>query len=297
MTLNILAIVAHPADAFDMIGGTLATHVEQGDRVVIAITNNTDTLNDARLADEIRAGRVKADQATLDAGARKITQTVIEACEILGVTDVRLLDYPGEWLTVTPELRSEVATLIQQIQPHIVITHHPLEEGGAAEHSACGRLVVEATAVAEGARANGLPPHHVGQTYFFCPGGQTTWMDAVAAPRYGMVMIDVTQHVDRKVRAYAKLSSQYIDLHKAAKIIEAVSGLAAVHARVPYAEGFIPNRPEVYDALPISDHNKQLAEGSWKLGLDRLQLIAPYLDGVQQADRDPDNQSAGEKGS
>ena len=295
MALNILAIVAHPADAFDMIGGTLASHVERGDRVVVAITNNSDTLNDARLADEIRAGRVKPDQATLDADARKITRTVIEACEILGVTDVRLLDYPGEWLTVTPELRSQVATLIQQIQPHIVITHHPLEEGGAAEHGACGRLVVEATAVAEGARANGLPPHHVGQTYFFCPEGQTTWLDAAAAPRYGPVMIDVTRQVERKVRAYARLASQYIDLHKAAKITEAVSGLAAVHARVPYAEAFIPNRPEVYDALPLSDHNKELAEGSWKLGIDRVQLIAPYLDGVQPAGRDPGDQAAGEK--
>ena len=28
MGLNILAVVAHPADAFDMIGGTLASHVE-----------------------------------------------------------------------------------------------------------------------------------------------------------------------------------------------------------------------------------------------------------------------------
>ena len=295
MALNILAVVAHPADAFDMIGGTLANHADRGDRVVVAITDNADTLNDARLADELRAGRVKPDQAALDADARRITQTVIEACGILGVTDVRLLNYPGEWLTVTPELRSDVASLIQQTQPHIVITHHPLEEGGAAEHGACGRLVVEASAVAEGARANDLPPHHVGQTYFFCPSGQTTWLDAVAAPRYGPVMIDVTEQVERKVRAYAKLSSQYIDLHKAAKITEAVSGLAAVHARVPYAEAFIPNRPEVYDALPLSDHNKELAEGSWKLGIDRVQLIAPYLDGVQPAGRDPGDQAAGEK--
>lgn len=287
MTLNVLAVVAHPADAFDMIGGTLASHVERGDRVVVAITNNGDTLNDARLADEIRAGRVKPDRATLEADAQKITQSVVEACEILGVTDLRLLDYEGEWLTVTPELRSEVATLIQQVRPHIVITHHPMEEGGATEHGACGRLVIEAATVAEGARANGLPPHHVGQTYFFCPNGQTTWLDAVAAPRYGIVMIDVTLQVERKVRAYAKLASQYVDLRKSAKITEAVSGLAAVHARVAYAESFIPNRPEVYPTLPISDHNKRLAEGSWKFGMDQVQLLAPYLDGVQQAGGDP----------
>jgi len=230
MALSILAIVAHPADAFDMIGGTLANHVQSGDRVVVAITNSTDTLNDIRLADEIRAGRVKPDQAILEADAHRITQTVIEACAILGVTDVRLIPYSGEWLSVTQELRSEVATLIQMVKPHIVITHHPMEEAGGAEHGVCGRLVLEATAVAEGARANGLPPHHVGQTYFFCPNGQTTWIDAVTAPRYGVILIDVTKHVERKVCAHAKLASQYIDLHKAAKITEGVSGLAAAHA-------------------------------------------------------------------
>lgn len=289
MGLNILAVVAHPADAFDMIGGTLASHVERGDRVVVAIANNGDTLNDARLADEIRAGRVKPDPATLEADAQKITQTVFEACEILGVTDVRLLNYSGEWLTVTPELRSGVATLIQQVKPHIVITHHPMEEGGGAEHGVCGRLVLEAATVAEGARANGLSPHHVGQVYFFCPNGQTTWLDAVTAPRYGIVMIDVTRQVERKVRAYAKLTSQYVDLQRAVKITEAVSGLAGVHARVAYAESFIPNRPEVYLTLPISDHNKSLAEGSWKFGMDKVQLLAPYLDGVQEEGDDQDS--------
>ena len=35
--IQILLVAAHPADSFDMAGGTLAHHVDQGDRVSVAI--------------------------------------------------------------------------------------------------------------------------------------------------------------------------------------------------------------------------------------------------------------------
>src|SRR5688572_11649624 len=154
MNLRVLAVVAHPADAFDMIGGTLAGHVERGDQVTVAIMNNMSTLNDCRLADEIRAGRARGEQGVLRQSAQEIVNTVREACRILGFDDVRLLEYPEEFLTESAALRGEVATLYQQLRPHIVITHHPMEEAGASEHGICGRLAVAAAAIAEGARAN-----------------------------------------------------------------------------------------------------------------------------------------------
>ena len=35
--IQILLVAAHPADSFDMAGGTLAHHVDQGDQVTAAI--------------------------------------------------------------------------------------------------------------------------------------------------------------------------------------------------------------------------------------------------------------------
>lgn len=58
-----------------------------------------------------------------------------------------------------------------------------------------------------------------------CPPGTTTWLDASSVQRYGAILVDVTPQVERKVRAYAKLSSRYIDMDKTAKVIEGVSGL------------------------------------------------------------------------
>ena len=87
--------------------------------------------------------------------------------------------------------------------------------------------------------------------------------------------------METKVKAYARLSAQYTTAHLAAKIVEAVCGKAGIHSRVAYAEAFQPYRPEIYKTLPISHHSREFSEGSWEDGLDRLQLIAPYLDEVE----------------
>lgn len=281
MQLTVLGIVAHPADAFDMMGGTLANHVERGDQVVVIIMQKADLANNFRLADAISDGRTRGDFPTLQESTEAHNQSVRQACEILGVKEVRFFEHQGDLLSRDPALVEELATLLQQVRPHLVITHNPLEDGGASEHAACGRMVVESLYVAEGARANDLPSHHVGQIYFFCPAGVTSWLDAVSTQRYGSILIDVTRHIEKKVRAYARLEAQYMTLHRAAKIMEGISGGAGIHSRVAYVEAFQAYRPEVYECLPISEHNVRLSQGGWQQGLDHLRMIAPYLDGVE----------------
>lgn len=281
--LNILAIVAHSADTFDMIGGTLSNHAERGDEVVVAIMNRSDTTNNFRLADDISKGRIDGGSDSLAAAAELHNQSMLNACKILGLKDVRFLQYSNEMLTVDDSLVDQVATMFQELRPHLVITHNPMEDAGACDHAACGRIVIEAMHLAEGARANGLPAHHLGQVYFFCPSGNTNWLDATHTQRYGSILIDVTRQIEKKVRAYAQLHAQYITMHRAAKIVEGIcGGEPSIHNRVAYTEEYQPFRQEVYDCLPISQHNVDLSEGTWEQGLDNLRLIAPYLKGVEK---------------
>ncbi|MFH1007017.1 MAG: PIG-L family deacetylase [Candidatus Latescibacterota bacterium] len=280
MKLNVLAIVAHPADSFDMIGGTLASHVQDGDNVTLAIMDSTDILNLFSLSDEMKKGKVSEEK--IAEAVQDHVQSARDACHILGLEDVRFLKYKGEWLSHSPELVGKIADLIQEVRPHLIITHNPLEDGGASEHAAVGRMVVEAGYVSEGARNNNLPPHHVGQIYFMCWPGVTTWLDATTAKRYGAIMIDVTEYIEQKVRAYAHLSAHYITMKHAAKLMEGICGGPGIHTRVPYVETFQPYKPEVYKKLPISAHNLWLSESGWKEGLENLKLIAPYLEGVQE---------------
>lgn len=284
MKLNVLAIVAHPADSFDMIGGTLANHASDGDHVTLVIMDSTDTLNLFTLADKMK--KEKIDRTRIQEAVDEHTQAVTDACRILGLEDIRFLKHKGEWLSHSPELVGKIAELIQDIRPHLLITHNPLEDGGASEHATCGRLAVEALYVAEGAREIDLPPHHVGQIYFMCWPGVTTWLDASTAKRYGSIMIDVTPQIEKKVRAYAQLSAHYLTMGRAAKLIEGICGAPGLHTRVAYVEAFQPYRPEVYKKLPISEHNLWLSRRGWKDGLEKLKLIAPYLDGVQESSND-----------
>ncbi|RLA94832.1 MAG: hypothetical protein DRG83_19280 [Deltaproteobacteria bacterium] len=284
MKLNVLAIVAHPADSFDMIGGTLANHVNDGDNVTLVVMDSTDMLNIFSLADEMKKGKVS--QARIEEAVQNHVQSVTDACHILGLEDVRFLKYQGEWLCHSPELVGKMADLIQDVRPHLLITHNPLEDGGASEHAVCGRMAVEAVYVAEGARDTELPPHHVGQVYFMYWPGVTTWLDATTANRYGAIMIDVTERIEQKVRAYAQLSAHYVNMRHAAKLMEGICGGPGHHIRVAYVEGFQPYRPEVYKKLPISEHNLWLSGKGWKDGIKKVKLIAPYLEGVQECSDD-----------
>lgn len=271
--MKLLAIVAHPADAFDMIGGTLANHVGRGDEVTLSILHPNDISNVFSVADRMRSGTPSSED--IEKAVNAHVRSVRNACSILGLEDVRFLEYEGEWIVHNEKLLAAAASLIQEVRPHILVTHNPMEDGGAFDHATVGKLAIEAAYVAEGARRQGRAPHHVGQIYFFCPPGMTTWLDAMTAVRYPAIMIDVANQMEKKVRAYAQLAEQYIDLAKSTKIMEAVCGSPGLHARAPYVETFQPYRPEVYTTLPISEHNRWLTEASWKEGLDRLTPGAP----------------------
>jgi LmbE family N-acetylglucosaminyl deacetylase len=63
----VMAIVAHPTDAFDMVGGTLANHAARGDEVQTSFLHSRVHEDAFRLADRIRTGEARADEATVAA--------------------------------------------------------------------------------------------------------------------------------------------------------------------------------------------------------------------------------------
>lgn len=71
-------------------------------------------------------------------------QEVREACAIMGCTDVRFLIYTDSVLIVNEEIIEAIARLVREVRPHIVITHHPKDNGGIADqHSVTGQLVLD----------------------------------------------------------------------------------------------------------------------------------------------------------
>jgi len=278
----LMAIVAHPTDAFDMVGGTLANHIERGDEVHVCFTHARMHEDAFRLADKIRTGDSAAAQEAIDAESEHHIRCAREACAILGIENVSTIGHTEEILVYTPELVSEVATRIQQVRPDALITHNPMENGGVPPHAVCGQLVLEGMRLARGARANGLKPHRAAQLFFLCNPGSTTWLDAISVNRFPAIQIDVTAHVGKKVKALSKLDAQNYTPQMAAKVVEATGAMAAVHQRVAYTEQFQPFYPEVYHHLPVSEHNLRLSRELSRDGDRRIHFVAPYLDEVMK---------------
>ena len=137
MTLSILAVFAHPDDEGFGCGGTLAALVAGGHRVTLVCATNGDVgeISDPELATRetlpsVRQGELRA------------------AMDLTGILDVRFLNYrdsgmPG-WedndhprsLFQAPEetVVEQVAGVIREIQPDVVITHDPTGGYGHPDH-------------------------------------------------------------------------------------------------------------------------------------------------------------------
>jgi LmbE family N-acetylglucosaminyl deacetylase len=146
---RLLGVFAHPDDETFCAGGTFARYAEQGAEImVISATRG-------------QAGQIR-DAA---AGSRRTIAAVREAelrlaCKRLGITTVRCLDHVDGTLADVgfPELVDEVAEIIGEFRPDVVITFGPDGGYGHPDH-----VTISAVTTAACQRAAG-PRHRPGQT-------------------------------------------------------------------------------------------------------------------------------------
>lgn len=109
---RVLIIVAHADDIEFGMGGTVARWTQAGTQVTYCIvTDNSSGSNDPEMTRERLIEMRQQEQ--------------IAAAKVLGVDDVRFLDYPDGQLVHTLELRRELTRIIRQVRPQIVATMDP----------------------------------------------------------------------------------------------------------------------------------------------------------------------------
>ncbi len=150
-----MAIFAHPDDE-GAIGGTLAAYARQGVEItlVCATRGEAGEISDPALATAETLGEVR--QKELEA-----------ACQILGIRQLRFLDYCDSGMAGTAENGSPTAfvqahpaevigklvRLIRELKPDIVITFEPFGWYGHPDHQAASRWATEAYTLATDAAA------------------------------------------------------------------------------------------------------------------------------------------------
>lgn len=193
---GLLAILAHPDDESFMAAGTIAKLVDRGVRVALVCATRGDqgSAGDPPLCsrDELPAVRERE---------------LRDACAILGVSSVEVLDYRDKQLASASvdEIRVSLVAAIRRERPRVVLTFDPNGVNGHVDHCAISRFAMDAVTMAADERA--LPalgaPHRVSRVIW--PGPPMPWDEwrpATLAAMPGVdFLVDVAAYRDKKAAA------------------------------------------------------------------------------------------------
>ncbi len=174
MTVDLLAIMAHPDDAELLVGGTLAKSVDQGHSVGILDLTGGERGSFGNAA--LRAEEAKA------------------AAELLGVTVRRTAGLPDGSLENTPAARDVVAAIIRELKPRTVMLHWP--DARHPDHRAASELGRDACFLA------GVGGGHRPTKLLY----SLTYQEAHVKPTF---VVDISAHMQRKLAAIFAFDSQF----------------------------------------------------------------------------------------
>ena len=261
-SLSILNVGGHPKDVISYAGGTMAKHAARGDRVCMLTPTTGMALHHRAIGEYAKTG----DQPDLDALVEERRQELIDASAELGVSDVRFLGYPDDIPVVDKRIVSDIADVIGEVQPNVIITHWPYDSSPA--HAVATQMTLLAAETASTIRpgrpyapTGGGEGVHAPQILYHATAGRSNIMENLTI-RIPTMIIDIPDVIKQKSRAMNKFKSQDYgeDSPLQRKLGEAVDGnIHAIHSRVAYAETFVAHNPEVYDYIPINEYGRKLA--------------------------------------
>ncbi len=228
MTVDVLAIAAHPDDIEMCCAGTLAALRERGR--TFGILDLTRGEMGTRGTAEIREREAR------------------RAAEILGASFRESLDCGDGSLRTGPAEETAVLEVIRRTQPRIVLTSYP--DDRHPDHARAGRLVADAAFYAGlRKRESAHPAHRPQQVLYF------STMYYHHPPSF---VVDITRWHDTKMEAIRAFASQFHnpDSKEPETMLSSASFLRDLEARsrhygqmigAEFGEGFIARRPPRID--------------------------------------------------
>ena len=215
---RVMVIFAHPDDAEFMCSGTVARFAESGYRVQYVLATSGDKgSDDPQATPEWLAATREAEQH--------------EAARVLGVEEVTFLRHLDGEVEVSIPFRRELALVLRQGQPDVVLTFDPWQRYQIhPDHRAVGQTALDAVAAARDRTyypeqlVDGLTEHRVHNVYFF----------STDAPNY---TVDISGTIEKKIAALLCHRSQ-IGSREIAETVRARARVAGAEIGVEYAERF-----------------------------------------------------------
>lgn len=244
--MKIMAIGAHPADIFDLAGGTLRLHSIAGDEIVgVTLTDGIwGHWSGKKISEKIyekKVRRIKWKEFS-NAGFYISDISSKGIYESLGYEDEPLT---SDWLKI-----EKLVTKIRDYKPDLLITHHP-NEYAHWDHAVCGQMVCRALK-----SAIKLPgdKHWVKTVYFFGVQFRPETARLGIVPQPPDVLIDISDVVEDKVRMMTCFRSQGLDDEKKMwQRMESFEGEAGRADGIRYAEAFTLLYPLKGKRLPVNE--------------------------------------------
>ncbi|MBI2954766.1 MAG: PIG-L family deacetylase [Chloroflexi bacterium] len=216
---RVLAIMAHPDDCEFTSAGTFAKWIAQGDTVEYVLCTSGDK---GSLDPDMTSERIAAIRE----------QEQLEAAKELGVSHCIFLRYRDGELEVTLKFREELALVIRQRKPDVVVTHdgwrhyaiHP-------DHRAVGFTTMDAVAAARDhlyyphQLKDGITPQRVKEVLLFGPQEPNFW-------------VDISDTFEKKLAALSKHKSQVARIENLRERIQNLAATWGQAQNLPLAEAF-----------------------------------------------------------
>ena len=274
--MSILVVVAHPHD-FTHMAGTCGKHVDMGDSVTVVSVTGGSNIHNEPLELELRKPVAERnmdiinESAEVYAGRKK--HEMHEAAALFGITDVRVLPYMDNPLEVTRALEGELADVVYEVRPHMLLTHDPYGVAtrghanmGQDDHRDVGIAMQRALAIAGTPNATTQQkPHRIAVTYY--TGVSLSFHD------WDMI-VDVSDHAENRLKAEMMFQSQGSTEAFAHKRIEMTLALPGWTGGCGFGESFIRARPQINGHLPVTEIELTQAE---QPSMERMAAMAKRL--------------------
>jgi LmbE family N-acetylglucosaminyl deacetylase len=254
--LRFLTVSAHPHD-FTWYSATLGIHIERGDEATVCVVTHGGSTHREDWMEELRKPESERDVSIVNASAenyiKQKEQELRNAAAIFGISDIRMLDFPDKPFLISehPEVIDRIAELIVEVRPHVMITESPFTDSGRpmryrSDHTEVGIAAAEAKLRAELPRPGSTwRPHQVAMTFWPGSSFDLSQLDLV---------VDLSDEwFEKRVQAEACFESQGHDQEWARARMALDLGPMGNHARTAYGEGYVREKLELYDHLPVSE--------------------------------------------
>ena len=274
--LRFLVVMAHPHD-FTHVSATMGIHTSLGDSVTVVIATSGAFTHNEKLAAELKKPKDEQDPAIIneppDAYAAQKAEELDKAAALFGITDVRILPGPQPFvMDENPEIVQQMAEIIQETKPHVLVTQSPYFEGLSKRRLTSGYVwndhvqtsfAIQKAQYYAGSPRPGAehPPHRIAATLY--PGVYFSVNDWDFA-------VDVSDWFDKRLAAENLFKSQGHWEAWSEKRMEVGLGSHGWYSGTTYAEGFVRASTELVSKIEISPFTLRAADESAEEHMERL---------------------------